>query len=161
MATIVIEDGSQVAGANSYVTEAELTTYATDRGLTLTGTPAVLLIQAMDYIEEQDFKGFKTSKEQPLQWPRYGVWIDGYDIASDVIPQLLKDCQMEAALATDAGNNPLSSVGREVKRQKLEGLEVEYMDGARFDTYNRALETKLQRLLKVGGSGLSTIAIRG
>ena len=37
MATIVVEDGTGTnAAANSYVSEADLTTYAADRGVTLT-----------------------------------------------------------------------------------------------------------------------------
>ena len=47
MATIVVEDGTGTnAAANSYVTEAELTTYAADRGVTLTAATDVLLIKA-------------------------------------------------------------------------------------------------------------------
>lgn len=152
MATIVIEDGTEVAGANSYASEAELSTYAADRGVTITGTPAILLIQAMDYIEQQNFKGEKNSNTQPLVWPRYGVWIDGFAIDSDTIPQLLKDAQMEAAISIDGSNDPLADIGREVKKQKLEGLEIEYMDGARQKTSNAKVDNKLRKLLKGGGS---------
>ena len=38
MATIVVETGSGSTAANSYASEAELATYASDRGLTVTGT---------------------------------------------------------------------------------------------------------------------------
>lgn len=152
MATIVIEDGSGVAGANSYVTEAELLAYAVDRDVTLSGTPSVLLIKAMDYLEQQNFKGEKNSNTQPLVWPRYGVWIDGFAIDSDTIPQLLKDAQIEAAISIDGSNDPLADIGREVKKQKLEGLEIEYMDGARQKTSNAKMDNKLRKLLKGGGS---------
>jgi hypothetical protein len=160
MATIVVEDGTGLANSNSYASEAQLTTYAADRNVTVTGTAAVLLITAMDYIEQQPFKGNKNTKEQALQWPRFSVWIDSYSIDSDEIPLLLLEAQMEAALAVDAGNNPSGTVDRATKREKLDTLEVEYMDGARDQEFNRALETKLRKLLRVGTGGISAVTIR-
>jgi len=50
MATIIVEDGSGLTTSNSYVTEAEVSTWATDRGITLTDTVAVLIIKGMDYL---------------------------------------------------------------------------------------------------------------
>lgn len=160
MATIVVEDGSGLLTSNSYASEAELTAYAADRGVTIAGINAELLILAMDYIEQQKFKGTKNTQPQALQWPRYGVVIDSYVIDSDDIPLLLKEAQMEAALATDAGNNPSGSVDRSTKRETLGPMTVEYMDGARDQTYNRALETKLTKLLRRGSGGISAMAFR-
>jgi hypothetical protein len=85
MTTIVVEDGSIVASANSYVSAADLSTYATDRGITINGTAAVLLIQAMDYLEQQDFQGYKYTDDQALQWPRGDVYIDGYYVSVSTI----------------------------------------------------------------------------
>jgi hypothetical protein len=160
MATIVVEDGTGLANSNSYASEAQLATYALDRNVTVTGAADVLLITAMDYIEQQPFKGTKNTKEQALQWPRFSVWIDSYSIDSDEIPFLLLEAQMEAALAVDIGNNPSGTVDRATKREKLDTLEVEYMDGARDQEFNRALETKLRKLLRVGTGGISAVAIR-
>jgi hypothetical protein len=160
MATIVVEDGTGLANSNSYASEAQLATYAADRNVTVTGAADVLLVTAMDYIEQQPFKGNKNTKEQALQWPRFSVWIDSYSIDSDEIPLLLLEAQMEAALAVDAGNNPSGTVDRATKREKLDTLEVEYMDGARDQEFNRALETKLRKLLRVGTGGISAVTIR-
>jgi hypothetical protein len=160
MATIVVEDGTGLANSNSYASEAQLATYAADRNVTVTGAADVLLITAMDYIEQQPFKGNKNTKEQALQWPRFSVWIDSYSIDSDEIPLLLLEAQMEAALAVDIGNNPSGTVDRATKREKLDTLEVEYMDGARDQEFNRALETKLRKLLRVGTGGISAVTIR-
>ena len=66
MATISVETGSGSSSSNSYVSEADLSTYATDRGVTVAGTASVLLIKAMDYIESQPFKGAKGSDAQAL-----------------------------------------------------------------------------------------------
>lgn len=161
MATIVVETGTGATNSNSYVSEAELSTYATDRGVTIVGTAAVLLIQAMDYIEAQPYKGIKGSDAQALQWPRWGVVIDGYYVDTDAIPMLLKDAQCEVALGIDAGNNPLASVARVTKKEVVGDIEVEYMDDARESAYLKAAETKLQKLLKAAAGGISAVAIRG
>lgn len=160
MATIIVEDGTGKTDSNSYASAADLATYAADRGVTISGTDTILLIQAMDYIEQQPFKGEKNTKEQALLWPRINVWIDGFTVSNTEIPLLLKESQLEAALAVDAGNNPMGSIDRETKREKIDGLEVEYMSSARGDTFNRALETKLRKLLKAGSGGMNAVAIR-
>lgn len=146
---IIIEDGTGKADSNSYASEAELTTYAADRGVTISGTNSQLLILAMDYIEAQDFKGNKASKAQSLQWPRNGANIDNYHISSSEIPQLLKDAQLEAALSVDANNDPLSTIGRSTKKEKLDTLEVEYMDSANDTVIIRKINAKLRKLLKI------------
>lgn len=148
---VIVETGAGLSNATSYVSEAELLAYATARGKTLSTDRSVLLIQAMDYIDEQDFIGEKFTETQALQWPRYNAWLDNYLIGPDTIPQLLKDCLCEAAIAVDAGNSPLATIEREVKRETVDVLTIEYMDSAGAVPYNRALETKLRRLIKGGG----------
>lgn len=148
MATIIVEDGTGKTDANSYASEAELTTYAADRGITITGTNNQLLILAMDYIESQNFKGTKNTKAQALQWPRYGVYIDNYHVDNDEIPVLLKEAQMEAALSIDASVDPLANIERSVKKEKLDTLEVEYMDNANETTIIRKITNKLRKLIK-------------
>lgn len=155
---IVIEDGTQVAGANSYVTEAELTAYATARGITLTGTAEPLLIQAMDYIESRRFKGDKMTKAQPLQWPRSGVYVDGYLIENDEIPGKLKSAQLALAVAIDAGNNPLATSTQAVKREKVDVIEVEYQDGTSSSPYIASVQAYLSDLI-IPGSGFGTATV--
>ena len=160
MATIVVEDGSQVSGANSYVSEAELATYAADRGVTASGTAAVLLIQAMDYIESQPFIGKKFTDSQALLWPRYGVYVYGYYVDTDSIPTLLKEAEMEVALGIDAGNNPLASEARMTLREKVGPLDITYSPGSRTATYLKAAETKLEKLVG-SGKGINAEVTRG
>lgn len=159
-ATIVVEDGTGKTDSNSYVSTADLDTYATDRGVTITGTKEDLLIQAMDYLEQQPFQGVKGTEEQALQWPRWGVIIDGYSVDTDEIPQLLIDALCENAIGIDGGNNPLADESRATKREKVGEIEVEYMDGARNKTYLAAAEAKLTKLLKTGSRGFSAVAFR-
>lgn len=150
MATIV-EDGSIVTGANSYVTDAELATYASDRGITVTGTASQLIQKAMTYIEQLPFQGVKSTKAQPLQWPRDYVVIDSWEVLNTEIPGELKTLEIEVALSIDAGVDPLSIVGRATKQEQLGSLSVTYQDNAAPFQYNRKI-TALERKL-IGYSG--------
>ena len=158
---LVIEDGSVVAGANSYTTIAEFAAYLDARGSFLegnNGNDEQLLLLAMDYLESQDFIGDKYSKTQPLQWPRTGVCIDGFSIDEDEIPEILKSAQIEVAIAIDSGNNPLSALDRETKREKVGDIEVEYSDGARDSIELRAVNSILKKLV-ASGAGNSVVQL--
>jgi len=154
--TITVEDGTGLSSANSYATEAELSTYATARGVTISGDSEALLIQGMDYIEEQRYIGVKASDGQALQWPRYGAWVDGYYISETAIPQKLKDAQCEVALGIDAGNSPLATADRATIKEKVGDIEVTYANGTRDLPYLTAVHNKLNKLTKSG-----TVAVRG
>jgi DnaT-like ssDNA binding protein len=148
--TIIVENGTVVTGANSYVSAADFTAYALARGVTLTSGAETLLIQAMDYIESLSFIGTKWTRDQSLQWPRLNVHIDGY--ANDVnhIPQELINAQMQVAMAIDTGNGPLATVARSTKRERVGELEVEYMAGAAATPIVRTINAMLWKLLANG-----------
>lgn len=149
---IVVEDGSTVTGANSYVSEAELTAYASARGVTLTTDTEQLLIRAMDYIEALSFQGYKWTGTQPLQWPRSNVWVDGILVGADEIPDELKNGLMQTAMAIDDGNDPLQDLERQTKREQVGPLSVEYMDGSAPNTIVRKISNALRKLLTTGGT---------
>ena len=151
---IVVENGSIVAGANSYVSEADLTAYAASRGVTLTTikTTEQLLIIAMDYIESLSYIGLKQTESQPLQWPRESVYIDTYYIDAATIPRELKNGLMATAIAVSDGADPLATIGRATKKEKLDVMEVEYMDNAASTAITRTINASLKKLLKDGGS---------
>lgn len=150
---IIVEDGTGTnPAANSYVSEAELTTYASDRGITLTGSTDVLLVQAMDYIEVQSFKGTKTSEDQPLEWPRTGAYLDGYLIPSDSIPQTLKALQMRLAMDIDAGTDPNGVSDQAVKQETVFGaVSVTYQDGSSVSSISKQVRSLLGKLTNGGG----------
>lgn len=154
--TLIVEDGSEVAGANTYISDDDYTTYAAARGLVVgIDAPAreVELIKAMDYIEShrRQFKGLKITDTQPLQWPRVAVWVDSFPVDSDEIPQELKNAQAEAAAAISASIDPLRNEDTQnIKREKVEGaVEVEYFEGGSWTSprLDRA-DAQLRPLLK-------------
>ena len=158
-AVIVVETGAIISGANSYVSVADLTTYGTDRGVTISAAnPEDLLIEAMDYIESLEYLGNQYIEDQPLSWPRSGVvkkklW--QYEVTE--IPQDLIDGLCEVALAIDAGNSPLTNIERTTIREKVGDLEVEYKAGSASNTIVKKINTKLKPLLAAGNSGIQFI----
>tara|TARA_R110002126_G_scaffold41547_1_gene120675 strand:+ start:11930 stop:12406 length:477 start_codon:yes stop_codon:yes gene_type:complete len=154
---IIVEDGTGILNANSYVSAANLTAYATARGITLTASADVLILQAMDYLEAQNFIGIKTKHDQALQWPRFRVWIDEYPVQSTEMPQLLIDAECEIAIAMDNGTSPVTNITPAVKRKKVDVIEIEYKDGGASTTINRKIALKLNKLLKSNGSAFEVI----
>lgn len=129
MATITV-------GENSYATEAELTTYATDRGITLTGAPDVLLIKAMDWLEVQ-----------PIAVP-------------EPVPEAIKKAQMVAAILIDGGEDLLAPEGQRVLSESVAGaVSVTYSDNGRQSTFYPQLFALLKPFM-VGGGGGSVFEVR-
>ena len=109
-----------VVGTNSYVTEAELSEYATTRGITIYGDTEILLIKAMDYIESRFFMGEKTDQDQALEFPRND---------DTEVPQKIKTAQIVTALKIDEGVDLFANSTQSIKRQKVDGaVEIEYQD---------------------------------
>jgi len=119
MASITVEDGTIVTDANSYVTIAEARSFADDRGITLSVDDAVVsveLILAKDYLEglRSEYQGVQTNqqvdgteKQQSLQWPRYGVYMNCSETMFDEnsIPVELKNAQMQLCIEQFNGIN--------------------------------------------------------
>jgi len=147
---LVIEDGTGVALATSYISAADATTYHTAHGNSAwTGTDAVkeaALIKAAMYLDGKyraRWKGQKVKPlAQPMEWPRVGVRVVDTQLYYDVppsffdsqysgfvaittIPQRVKDAQCELALRSLAGD--LAADGDiSVKHSKVDVLETEY-----------------------------------
>jgi hypothetical protein len=134
--SLVVEDGTGLSTAESYVSVTDADTYHSNRGhTTWTGTDAVkeaALRVATAYIDgtyRRRFVGTKYSAEQALAWPRSGaVDADGWPIDEDVIPQALKDATAEAALrelVTPGSLNPDLSAGGAVESKRVKAGPVE------------------------------------
>lgn len=131
--TIIVEDGTNVADANSYVSVADLVAYAEERGIELPVDPAeqeVLLIKAMDYLEsfETRFPGVRAYTGQMLAWPRYGA---GYNYFP-AMPDRLRKAQLVAAVAAmEVDLLPVSAAATANATRKTVGpITVEYSSQA-------------------------------
>lgn len=132
---LVIEDGSIVSGANSFITVAELRTFANQRGVELPtedGDLEPIIVQAADYINsyEPKFKGARVNYDQPMAWPRSGVKVYGAEVAETVIPAQLKASQAQASILVVNGVDLMPNITNyAIRRQKVDVLEVEYAAG--------------------------------
>lgn len=129
---LIIEDGSIVPGANTYVSAANYGTYAEARGVLIVGDADVHLIKAAEFIgsHEANLKGYLVERDQPLAFPRNDVTIDGWYWSNDEIPRQVILCQLALAMDINAGldlyNKPVNpNLAR--KKVKVDGaVEVEY-----------------------------------
>lgn len=147
---LVVEDGSVVAGANTYVTLAEFKAWADDRGITY-GTDAAVtqsIYRAMDYLERLQFIGNKANENQPLQWPRTEALIDGYYADATEIPTPVKLALYEAIVVEAAGNSELEVQDRKTIREKIGDIEVQYADNSENRKITPALQYALNKIVQ-------------
>lgn len=132
---LVIEDGSIVAGANSYITVAQLKAYASDRGVELPADDSALepmIVQAGDYLNsyEPKFKGKRVDPTQSMAWPRNGAVIYGVEFVDNAIPAQLIAAQCQAAILVSQGVDLMPNItGFAVRREKVDVIEFEYATG--------------------------------
>lgn len=133
---LIVEDGSIVTDANSYVSRADYIAYALLRGVTITDdtTADVQLIKAAEFIDrhEANLKGYLTTKTQPMAFPRYNLYIDDWWWTGEEIPRQVTLCQMAYALDINSGidiYNPPQNPNLFTKREKIDVIEVEYAVG--------------------------------
>lgn len=138
-----VEDGTGVAGANSYLSVAEaddilivnIQNYATWSALT-TQQKEYLLIWATRTIDQYvDWFGAKTDEDNALRWPRTGVTDrDGNAIDDDEIPQALKNAVAELAIRQAIADRT-GEQGRDgIKRVKADVVEIEFDSDYRIGT---------------------------
>ena len=103
---LIIEDGTGVPNANSYVNVADLRAFADARGISVPSNDAEgdtaierALIAAMDYLQYVPcYQGAQTDSEQALEWPRTGVYFNGSLYNSAAIPKQLKEAENRLAI---------------------------------------------------------------
>jgi hypothetical protein len=168
--TIIVEDGSIVDGANSYISLADARLLLANYGQDLNDNTAqaeIQLLQAMSYIEayRAKFKGFKVLQTQPLQWPRAGVCIDDWIIDSDTIPQELINAQVYGAYEIQTGEElQANSDGLSIQSEEVVGAVKSsyYQNGSIEGSVNYVrVNDELNVLLNGGGSRGSVRGIRG
>lgn len=135
---LIVEDGSIITGANSYVSRQLLIDYAAARGITLTDVDAtdVFAIKAMDYLSMYDTK-WKGEQVEPgvqnLAWPRKNVFLGSSWVAFDptFIPNQLVRAQLELALQSQKGIDLVPTTDAStafIKREKVDVIETEYSE---------------------------------
>lgn len=142
MTLIVVENGTGLDNANSYISVAEADTYHTTYGnTTWTGSNALkeqYIFKAMQYLENTYFfHGYRTYVVQALQFPRTNIPVDYNEASLDgTVPQKLKDAICELALLSISNNlEPNITKNDYIKYVKVEdAVAVSYGDSFPVNT---------------------------
>lgn len=130
---MIVEDGTGLPDANAYISEAELDDYAGAIGATPGGLSAEeAIVRATLWIDAtfgSRYPGTRLNgRAQALGWPRTGATdVAGNAVDADSVPVEIKRATAAAALLETTTSGALFlPADFAVKREKLEGLEVEY-----------------------------------
>jgi len=160
MAFVVQDDSGTVAGANSYVSVAEWTTYFTDRNNTTALAYADVEVQgALIYATkwlDSNIAWYSTIKTttQLTDWPR----IDFFDSEGRLItgiPQILKDATCELALQ-HLSENLNSTTSEGVTSESYGDASISYTSGYSSKSYS-FIKIMLQDLGASGASSVNTL----
>lgn len=172
--TIVVEDGSGLGDANSYVSVDDCAEYAAARGLTFVASPPVLAEQALvrataalDATYRGAFPGYKTNgRSQALEWPRTGGYdADGDAIDSDEIPAEIIQACCEMAIrefATPGMMLPDLERGGQIEMVKAGVVAIQYSGNAPAQTTFTLIDGILSGILSgAAQSELTGSVVRG
>lgn len=169
-----VEDGSVVAGANAYVTEAEGDDYFalhlygslwTAANSTKKQSAIVMATRMID--ASFGYKGNQFTTTQSLKWPRYGVQLPSdptagyayssnrenlspdyfYTLPSDVIPRALKNAVLELCRFLLAKDRSTAHDTAEIKRQRVDVIEREFFEGSAVDLVPEEIQRMLSDLV--------------
>lgn len=135
MALTVQQDGACTANADSWVSLVDANSHFSNYGGAWTGDDAAkesaLRRAALWMSTGIRWNGTKACTGSMLAWPRSGTTdCDGNQIAESVIPQQIILAQLAAAsaeLLSPGILTPTITPGSQVKREKVDVIEVEYM----------------------------------
>lgn len=173
MVTLIVEDGTIVINANSYVSIATADTYANNIGntgwtnLDPTDQKAQYLIQAQLFMAQgyrMRWKGWKVSNVQLLDWPRIFVEIpdspSGYGdypryYAPTDMPQQIKDAQCILAAKIASIGSLAPDLERVTTSEQVGSLKVTYDPNYAPFTIYRDVQMLLSPLFVSSGFNVS------
>lgn len=129
---LIVEDGSIVKDANSYVSADEVDQFLELEGITIPNSKDRYYLAykaALKLDNQYNWLGRKVSVEQTMQWPRTGFGCCRVDIQDNMVPRNVKQAQLYL-MADLFINAPESGVGanQSLRRKKVGNLEIEYFD---------------------------------
>jgi DnaT-like ssDNA binding protein len=165
--SLIVEDGTGLVNAESYISVANADARLSNLGITnwstlLTAEKEQALRRATQYMLQayrQRWTGnrVKVDPPQALDWPRYGVEVDGFPVHFDVVPtDIANTC---ADLAFKAASGDLNAdLTRGVIRKKVGPLETDYDRFSPQAVRYRAIDMALAPYLK--GSSATAMLVR-
>ena len=159
---LIVEDGSVVAGAESYLSVDDADTYWGKHGSPAAWTDATTaeketaLRYATMWLDGKfTWGGAIVTSDQVLDWPRHSVYDDqGRLIADDIVPQAVQDATAEMAKNhIDADLAASLARGGGVKSEKVDVITIVYLDWASPETDYPYVKRLLMGLTVTGQVG--------
>ncbi|MCP4257653.1 MAG: hypothetical protein GY774_09035 [Planctomycetes bacterium] len=146
---LIVEDGSQVTDADSYISVVDAQAYLDARSKTVTVTES-LLLQAMGELNGQSWRGAIVDTDQALSWPRVGVYdCENRYIATDTVPAAIGYAQAFLAYHIDQGNDPTAIATDKVIQETIDVISTTYSDkGSGKTSYSVATIPEVANLLR-------------
>lgn len=172
---LIVEDGTGLASAESYISVADATTYHADRGnaawaaLASDTVREQLLRKATDYMLQvygERWLSFRTTSTQALDWPRayvqlkdapYGYGSMAAYVPNNVVPVEVKRACAELALAASSGELA-PALERATLSERVGEIAVTYDPNSAEYKRFRAVDMLVGRYL--GGSGTNVGLVR-
>lgn len=130
---LIVEDGSVVTGAESYVDIEYIDNYLSNRGYTAWTTLSdvvkeTAIRRAIVFIEGFSFLGSRSSDSQVLEFPREGIYYPSGIEMIGVVPNEIKNALCEAAYieSQESGSLFPTQSDRSLKKRKVGSLEREF-----------------------------------
>lgn len=176
---LIVEDGTIVAGAESYISVADADLYFSNRGnatwAALTTTvKEQLLRKGTDYLGQAyrlRWKGSRVSADQALDWPRNYVerddfepsQLNGYSVIggttfypNNIVPTEVKNACAEMAFKANSGDL-IPDLSQLVTREKIDVIEIEYSEySAQLPRY-KAIDYLLAPFLQGNSNSMKVI----
>ena len=157
---LIVEDGTGLANAQSYISTADADTYHSARGNSDWAAADIAdkeaaLVKASEYLDGKYGKrwiGIRYSSTQALDWPRDGAY-DERGVSIDGVPSKLTAAAAVVALKVIQGEdiNPDLERGGRIQTDKTGPLTTVYEAGASPVTVYTAVNRLLVALLKPAG----------
>jgi hypothetical protein len=149
--TLIAEDGTGKANAESYITLADATARHSNFGNSAWAGAAsdtvreAALRNATAFMEQayrERWQGYRRKVDQALSWPRWWVTVDNFPISPDIVPAEIANACADLALKALAGDLN-ADLTRGVVREKVGPIETEYdrysPQSVRYPAINMAL----------------------
>jgi hypothetical protein len=158
---LIVEDGTNVPNADSYISEADAIVRAGLLGLefpSLDGDAETPLRRAAIKLDQyrSQYQGVRVFADQSLQWPRDPVYIDGVYNDPAKIPQELIDAQVALASIDYAGGNIFGTSLGSATSRSVGDVSVTNSNSGALDnsTYSGFVAGLLAPLMKGAENGL-------
>ncbi|MCY0910841.1 DnaT-like ssDNA-binding protein [Massilia antarctica] len=169
---LIVEDGTGLAGAESYASVAAADARCASLGLAAWAALAesakeVALRKAAIFMAtyRTRWAGRRMYQHQALDWPRYGVVVDGFSVLSTTVPADVVHACIDLAVRSGNGEELLPDLdtgSNVIKKDKTGPLETEYFQNT-TDVRERfvAVDALLAPYLGTAGGSNSIKLVRG